>query len=150
MKVIVEFQCEVCRKRYTSQEQAQACESKGKFDPSEYKIGTMFEYHRNGYVGIFAVAKTESFSDNPHLGVLSMWACRTNGYGGDSLGEEKRGSDFIESGPGEIVRWAKYHHITLKGLETPEFDRMVSYLRGAGITPSYWNDRGAYITMIKL
>jgi len=96
MKVITLYQCEICGKKHEDKETAISCEGEGTFDPKQYPIGTMFEYHHHDYVGAFAIAHCVPFENNPHLGSINFWACRVTSMG-DSLGSQKCGGDLVRS-----------------------------------------------------
>jgi hypothetical protein len=149
MRTIIEYQCEICKDRYNSAERALACEAQGRFDPSKYIVGCMFEYHHSGFVGIFAIPPdgAKPFTRNEHLGTIAMWACRNNMYG-DSLGaEECGGNDLLYSYDEYLENWTLKNRITKKYLGCPEFERMVSFLRSQNIAPCYFNETGELILL---
>jgi hypothetical protein len=71
-----------------------------------------------------------------HVADAGYWATRS--INGDTLGNEACGSDILES----IEKWKKYHVLTEEGKKTPEFKRMLEFLRGRNITPRYYNEHG--------
>lgn len=139
MKIITQYQCEVCNKRHNTEQSAAACEARGTFDPSIYPKGLMYEYSHNGYVGIFTHAEVACYPNDPHLGYAYNWACRdrTTNHNGDSVGEEKCGGNFMYT---DVKAWSDRLFITKEKVNGPEFNRMVSFLKSEGITPSYYNE----------
>ena len=136
MKTITEYQCEVCRNRYNTKEQAENCEKEGVFDTSNYPIGLMYSWHHNGYVGIFAVNECTEFLQNKHLGNISTWCYRTKGYPPFTLDENScsypyllRNSDVSSS-----------LSIPKEEVGNEEFTKMVKYLKDKGITPKYYEE----------
>lgn len=142
------YTCDHCGHSYTDKEDAIKCESTGAYTPhTEYPKGLMYEYHHHGFVGIFAIAEDNVFDTNKHLGQHSLWACRTELFNcGDSLGNSLCGSgSLIRSG--EKDKWIKFHKITDAKVGCPEYIRMVNFLKGEGITPTYYNEAGELVTL---
>lgn len=153
MKVIIEYQCEICLKKYSTESEALKCESKGVFDGKNYPAGLMFEYTHSGYVGIFAIPETvqpyemgRKWGDG-HLGKSSYWACRDGKYSADSLGAERCGGDFFRSDNEYFKHWVNNHAISDKYVNGPEFTRMVEFLKSKGITPTYYNSKLELVTI---
>lgn len=153
MTTIIEYQCDICKQKYQTEQKALKCEEQGWFDESMYPAGLMWEHHHDGYVGIFAfpenVTRCTSMYSRGHLGASAhgTWACRAPGYPGDSLGEERcGGNDYYRSDPENLERFREYHYID-KHLNGPEFRRMVKFLKSQGITPSYYDKNGKLITV---
>lgn len=150
MKTILEYQCEICRSRYHTVEVALACEAKGQFDLSKFVVGLMFEYHHNGYIGIFSIPPdtVKPYGRDGHMGTMSWWACRVSAQYGDSLGDEKcGGGGFYYSHPAGIENFKEWHKITEAYVGCTEFKRMVKWLKSQKIVPSYYNESGDLITI---
>ena len=147
MKTITRFKCEICGEEYNNEEDAIECEGRGKFDPSKFPIGTMFEYEHNGYGGVFAIGKARTHN-NAHLGNVIYWACRTKGYPGDSLGEELCGGDLRNSDEPNMSRYWDFHRLPKNRVNSPEYKRMVEFLRSRNIQPKYYNEQKELITVI--
>lgn len=151
MIIETKYICEICSQKYDSEEMAIACESKGYFNGDKFPAGLMFEYTNNRYVGIFSIPEnikpdtTIGYNRN-HIGQSYYWACRTKEFAGDSLGEEKCGGNFFHSDKDWIENWIRYHHIE-NNLDSPEFTRMVKFLKGQKIKPSYYNKKGELINI---
>lgn len=151
MKVITEYECEICNHRYGIEKNAIYCESKGVFDGTLFPIGLMFEYHDNGFVGIFSIAQitlSSSGYGKNHLGTGNYWACRIeqNAHG-DSIGDERCGGDYFQSNTEWVDNWIRYHKITPEKIDSPEFKRMVKFLKSQHITPRYYNEQKEIITV---
>lgn len=145
MKRVIKYMCEVCNKEYATSKEAIECEAKGKPNPKDFPIGLMHEIHHHGYVGVFAIAQLHDFH-NPHLGMVSWWACRLNKS--DSLNDEHcGGSNDLVCDPAEYV---EDHFLTQEKLKSAEGKRMVAYLRSKGITPRYYDQFGKLNTMESL
>lgn len=152
MKQIIKYECEICGQKFDTEEGATTCEAKGIFNEKMYPAGLMWEYHHHGFVGIFSLPKnvkkaTESIYNKNHVGDSSYWACRTNGYPGDSLGKQLCGGDYFYSNKEEFDQWKKHHHIASEKTKSPEFKRMVQFLKSQRITPSYYTPEGELITV---
>lgn len=142
--MIIEYKCEICRTVYDTAEGALECEATGKYKPGEELIkGIIWEYNHHDYVGIFTIATDTVFHGNGHLGDLSWWACRSPQYPGDSLGQERCGGSLYRKG--EYEQWKKTHILTKEKVGSPEYERMVQFLKSQGITPSYYNEEGERI-----
>lgn len=150
MKVITKYQCEICNQTYNNEEFALKCEAKGLFDSSKYPAGLMYEYHHNGYFGIFAIPNdvqpsTTSIYNSGHIGETSFWACRSSNFIGDSLGDELCGHTYLKSQESEFEHWIKYHYISDEKVGCDEYNRMVAFLKSKSIQPSYYNKEGKLI-----
>lgn len=148
MKIITEYQCEVCSKKYTSEKDAIQCESVGAFNSDKYTPGLMWEYHHHGYIGIFCLPdKVAPYHRDKHLGSSASWACRSPAYNGDSIGKEQCGSNFFKSDNKSFLNWINYHHITKDKVGCDEYNRMVAFLKTQNIQPSYYNEFGELIKL---
>ena len=127
MIIIIEYQCTICRKKYSTEAQALECEARGVADPKRYPIGQMYEYHHNGYVGIFATAEVVPHF-NSHLVDRHSWACRVQGYPRYSF-DHVCGSDLLATDEESWKNWLQYHILTLKRKGTPEYNEMVEFLK---------------------
>lgn len=142
MKVIIQYQCEICGKKHDSQELAKECEARGVFDNSIYPPGLMYPYRHHDLIGIFAIPeKIPFYEGNKHLGNSASWACRNIAVG-DSLGDEVCGGDFYRSDKESFSRWVAHCHMTSEDMERKEFTRMVNFLRSVNIQPSYYDKNG--------
>lgn len=150
MITILEYQCEICRQRYPTVEQALYCERTGRFDPTQFKVGIMWEYNHNGYVGVFALPKdgAQEYEQYGHLGTIVSWACRAAGHIGDTLGDNRCGDgSLLRSDPASMKKFYAYHNLTKDHVGGPEFKRMVNWLKSQNIVPSYYNELGELITV---
>lgn len=130
MKIVTWYECDVCRARYCTPEEAFACESKPA--PPVYPIGLIYGNHQDSmYRNItFAVATTEM---DRHVNVIrSSWACRDTGYG-DSLDEHTCSS----------VNLTLYECHGKLYKKHPTFIRMVNYLKSRGIPITVWDGKTA-------
>lgn len=137
MKVIVEYQCEICKKKYEQKDNALECEGKGIADENNMDfIGLMYEHVHNGYVGIFAIGRI-SKSYNPHQLEFSSWAFRCDPYPLRTIDDNfcGSGSDYV---PKDISNF--YGKITKSKVGNREFNLMVDYLKSKGIQPKYLNE----------
>lgn len=135
MKTIIQYQCDICHSRYNSEDSAKACESNGYFNPEKFPAGLMFEYYHHDFVGIFSIP--EPIKIDNHFGRSGLWACRK--FCVDTLGEQKCGDGgYMRSDEESINQWIRCHMVH-EHLNSPEFERMVAYLRSQGITPSYYD-----------
>jgi hypothetical protein len=147
MNIIIQYECDVCKRRYTTEEDAKECESMGVFDNRIYPPGLMFPYKHHALVGIFSIPKEIPFyQGDKHLGSSASWACRNTNVG-DSLGSETCGGNFYRSDHQGFQIWLSNYHMSNKDMSTKEFARMVGYLRGAGIQPSYYDKKGKLHTV---
>ena len=130
MKILTEYQCELCNMRYNDRGSAIRCEERG--PGKEYPIGCMYGNHEKGdmYEDItFAVALNRV---EGHANWGSSWACRDNGAG-DSLGLRRCG--------GNSMRLNK-HNGNLDPTQ-PHFIRMIKYLRSEMIEIMIWDGEKA-------
>lgn len=148
MKTIIEYQCEICKKRYQSKKSAEHCEASGLPDTTALPIGLMYEYNHNGYVGIFAVASVKLSELDPHSLEWSSWAVRTSRYSPYSLDDEKCGSnDFQKTDTDSMDKFKEYYRISKSKVGNNEFTKMACYLKEKGITPFYYNEKKEKITV---
>jgi len=133
MKVITEYQCAICKRRWDTEEDALSCEARGVQDA--VPVGCIHGNNRPGafYDGIvFAVA---ACTVECHYRYLALWACRDAPIGvGDSLGKERCGS----GGPARLTE-----HDAHVNRGMPAFRRMVEWLRSQGIEPTMWDGETA-------
>ena len=135
MKVITEYQCEICRRTYPTKELAEECEKEGVFDISKYPIGLMYSWHHNGYVGIFAINECIKSSASNHLGNISTWCYRTKGYPPHTLGEHSCSyPHYLKNSEQTILTIPKDE------VGNKEFTNMVAYLKENSITPCYYEE----------
>lgn len=150
MITILEYQCEICRVRYPTAEQAIYCEGTGRFDPTQFRVGVMWEHNHNGYVGVFALPAdgAREYQRQGHLGTIVSWACRAPEFPGDTLGDDRCGNGSLyRSDPKSIKKFYAYHNLTTNHVGGPEFKRMVNWLKSQNIVPSYYNELGELITV---
>lgn len=141
MKINIKFECSLCGSQHQSIWSAWRCERKWIIKKSLYPIGLMFEYHSNDcFVGIFSIARVYEWDGwrNRHLLHTSFWACRNPDIW-DSLGEETCGWEFVYN---DIERFKKYNFVSDEYKKSPEFQRMVDFLKSSWISPSYYDERG--------
>ena len=112
------YQCEICKRTYSSKEEAIECESQ---KAREYPIGTIFGLGCDNIV--FAVIKN-NFISYPHSNYISFYACRDNGYG-DNVSEYC--GDFLH-----------LNDLNKPVKDIPAFTRMVEALKKQGIEPRIW------------
>lgn len=148
MTTIVEYQCDLCRQKYDHAAQALACENRGIADPSAYPIGWVFEYHHNGFVGIFCIAKVVPSDRDIHSLRISHWAIRMPGFPKYSLNEDLcGGSSYNRTDQESVNQFIKHHYVTNEKTEIHEFKEMIEYLNGRGISPFYYTPQGIKITL---
>jgi hypothetical protein len=147
MKKIVEYQCDICKHKYSNEQSALDCEAEGVFDREKFPIGTMFEYEHHDFVGIFAIADIDAGCG--HYSFYSSWACRTKGYPGDTLGENMcgGGNSFLRSHDKGVAEFIRTHNITAEKTKCPEFKRMVEFLKSQKIQPRYYTPSGLLVTI---
>lgn len=162
MTTIIQYQCDICGKRYQSEDDARECESRGEFDVTPFKIGILFPYNHNGFVGIFAIANPSKYANDPHIGETGYLAFRKKEFAGgtDSTFENGLcGHQFLSPAPehgndafhhffgiGEkhwAGRWMRPEHIGI-----PEFVRACRYLVEHGIQPRYVTESGETVDVI--
>ncbi len=119
MKKIIEYQCELCKKQYDTEKEAEKCEAKG--FPELYPIGMMFSLAHPGKNIVFAIIKQQPKVWG-HDHSYSTWACRDT-PAGDNVGEKCYCG--LES-------WDKIYTPNTK---IPAYDRMVKALEKEGIKP---------------
>lgn len=129
MKIVTWYECDVCRARYCTPEEAFACESKPA--PPVYPIGLIYGNHQDSmYRNItFAIATEEL---DGHMNISSSWACRDNSYG-DSL-------DECTCGSGHLILYKCHSRLNKKH---PTFIRMVYYLKSRSIPITIWDGKKA-------
>jgi hypothetical protein len=149
MITLIEYQCEICNRKYLDAQSALECEAKGLANTETYPIGLMYEHHHNGYVGMFCIAEVTPSEYNKHYVNISSWACRMPGFPPFSLGKEKCGGslDYIGTSSEAFAQFISYHKVTKDKIGTKEYNLMVDYLRKAGITPQYYNESKELITL---
>lgn len=126
MKKIVQYECDICRQRYSEKEEAEKCEARAFAD--EYPIGCMYGDHEKGsfYENItFAVATNDT---DHHINLGASWACRDNGSG-DSLGESLCSGNSLNLNNFDANL----------DFEHPTFKRMVEYLKSQNIPITIWD-----------
>lgn len=132
MKIITQYQCEICGERYNDAQVAVRCEARGPANLDKWKPGLLWRYKWDKEKGgIFALAKVRISSYSRHRVNGSFWACRnwsTSLEGGDNLGDEGYCS-------GPELKNDFNSGITAADLELPEMKRMLSYLESVGIEP---------------
>ncbi len=84
MKEIIEYQCEICKNKYKTKEEAIICEKQGLFDFNKYPIGLLCKINWENSYGIFVNAQNTRYF-NEHLATSKMWAYRS----WENLPEEK-------------------------------------------------------------
>lgn len=134
MKKIVQYQCEICKNRYKTEEEALNCELKGVFDFTKYPVGLLSKVQWNdNHYGIFVNAQTERY-DNPHLASEKMWAYRSN----ENISDSKINLwEWGFCGSGFISDY-KYNNFTKKDLDLRETKWLIKQLKMNNITPSYY------------
>lgn len=148
MKVITQYQCEICKKRYDTEKQALACEARGVPDLNKYPIGLMYQYIMHGsFVGIFSIAKLE-ISDS-HTVSIASWAIRDSKVARYSLGDQLVGGsmEFMYTTPEALDSFIDFYKIEDKYVRSSEFKEMVEYLKKKKITPQYYNEKKELITL---
>jgi hypothetical protein len=146
MKIITEYQCEICHKKHAIASLAMACEAQGFFDSSKYPIGLMFPYYHNGYTGIFSIANYErTYICNAHMGSSTYWAARANERIGDSLDTETCGGSFLRSDDVNFKQWVSIYHMRQWHIGNKEYVRMATWLTSKGFRPCYYTIKNALI-----
>ena len=126
---IEEWECDICNRRFTSQEQAMLCEEKGL--APDYPVGLLFQNYPFYKEITFAVAGTKK---DRHYQYISAWACRDNGYG-DDLGDRKCGHPHSKLCSPPLLT------------DEPHFKRMVAWLKEQGITPMCFDGEGNIVPL---
>jgi hypothetical protein len=139
MKTIIEYQCEICQRTYSSEKQAFQCEARGVFTGENYPVGLMYSYSHNGFVGIFAIAPSTFERMGDHFAKMVSWACRAPGCP-DSLGSEVcSAGNTIDNSPVAFRNWISVSYIPADRVDGPEFARMVQFLKSRGLIPRYYD-----------
>ncbi len=128
------FQCDICRDKFDTLEEAQECEDKGRMEIPP--PGIIFGDNRPGdmYAGIiFATTDRNDETDlYHHLMYDGRWAWRDNSSG-DNVGKELCGSGF-------------YYGLDKLDCHVnqnmPAFARAVKYLKSRGFTPQVMTENG--------
>lgn len=144
MKKIVEYQCEICHKKYLQENSALDCEALGIAEINDKPIGLMYEYYHNNYIGIFAIGKLRT-GYSPHQLEFSSWGFRCEPYPYSTVGDNfcGTGSDYF---PKDIKNFRG--KISEQNVGNAEFNLMVEYLKSKNITPKYFNDQRQLIEII--
>jgi hypothetical protein len=141
MRTKIVYICEICGNENETKSYIKTCENKGLFDETLYPQGLMFPYHHNGYVGICAIPdNVKHWIDNPHLGYSSNWISKIDDI--DILDELCYNPDMFSN---DIISWIENNKIS--EVNTPEFLRMVSFLKSKNIVPKYYNEEGILISL---
>lgn len=160
MKIITQYQCEICGKPHETEDAARECESKGTFDVTPFKIGILWPHNHHGFVGIFSFGDPRKYAGDPHIGETSYLAFRTPKFAGgmDSTFENGLcGGDFLSSYNGNTPfrhffgigephwdgRWMRPEY-----LKTPEFIRACRYMVEHGIQPRYVTESGETVDVV--
>ena len=128
------FQCDICRDKFDTLEEAQECEDQGLMEIPE--PGIIFGDNRRDsfYKDVLFVTTDQmdkSWQDR-HIMEDGWWAFRDNGAG-DNTGETLCGSGLFEG-------WCENHFHA--GRNMPAFRRAVEYLKSRGITPQVMTENG--------
>ncbi len=113
VRKIREYVCEICKKSYGLESEANKCESKG--IPKLYPIGLIFSMAHPGKKIVFAIIKQQPQNWGHHHS-YSTWACRDT-PAGDNVGEESYCG--VES-------WDKIHP---SNKNIPAYKRMIKALK---------------------
>jgi len=128
---IIQFDCNICKRRHSDKESAQICEDQGL--GVEYPIGCIYANHEDGafYQNItFAVAENLI---NKHYNNGGSWACRDIFGVGDSLGKQMCSGSSLDLNEYDS-------HIDI---EHPTFKRMVEWLQSQNIDVTVWDGEKA-------
>lgn len=131
MKEIVQYQCEICNRKYNSRRSAVDCEAKG---PSlEYPIGMIYSYgqSKEDVKLIFAVAINRI---DGHVNHGASWACRDTNAG-DNFGNGLCSGNSLSLG--------EHDKVTAKNCKQPCFKRLVNWLKSENIPVTIWNGKEA-------
>lgn len=135
MKIITEYQCEICHMKYRTEKQARHCEARGVPNYSHYPIGCIDGKHILGNIYdnmCFAIFKVYDDVDwgTPHDHHISAWGTRDTGYG-DNIGASAPTcggeSFYIKGNPADI------------NFNLPVTKRMIEKLKEMNITPTIWD-----------
>lgn len=160
MTTIIQYQCDICGKRYPTEDAAAACESKGEFDVTPFKIGILWPHHHHGFVGIFSFGDPEKFANDPHIGETSYLAFRAPEFAGGSDSTFETGlcgGDFLAPYQGNTPfrhffgigekhwdgRWMRPEYVA-----RPEFTRACRYLVERGFQPRMVTESGETVDVI--
>lgn len=100
MKIITEYQCEICKKIYPIDKQAINCEESGVFNKEFINPGFVFSYRPVNSKSDFIFAVVQVHDDqngNKHFGSISAAGYRNNVYGDNRIGEGTCGFYYIQS-----------------------------------------------------
>jgi hypothetical protein len=126
VKHLEEWQCEVCRKTYKTQERAAACES---VVPSTYPVGCMYAHYKGGINDTYAVATNRACA---HENNGFSWCSQDEDAHKKFIGHKHTCID----GSG-LLKLGRFHRHA--ELELPSCERMVEWLESQGITPTVWD-----------
>lgn len=161
MTTIIQYQCDICGKRHTTEDAARKCESKGMFDVTPFRIGILWpNFHGENFVGIFSMADPRKYADDPHIGETSYLAFRTMKFAGstDSTFETGLcGHDFLAPYNGNNAfrhffgigekhwdgRWMRPEF-----MQTPEFIRACRYMVERGFQPMIVTESGETVDVV--
>lgn len=152
MKVVSNYQCEICSTLYEQREAAESCEALGTFDETQFPPGILYPYFHHGFVGIFCAVNIEKRENDPHVGECNMLAFRGEGFNGDSTFESGLcGHSYLSGAKGQTP-FQNFYGINqshwrgrFSGPEDfirPEFIRAARYLVEHGIKPLFINEAG--------
>jgi hypothetical protein len=116
-KIII-YECQICKKCYTDEKEAEECEQKGV--PELYPIGMVFAMDMDNEM-VFAVIKQYP-KIYPHHHGYSTWACRDTPAGDNAEGEQFCG----------LKSWDKIYP---PNKQIPAYKRMINALKKASINP---------------
>lgn len=136
MKTIVEYQCEICKHRYNTEQEASECEAKGLFDFNKFPVGLLSKvtWGEDQY-GIFANAQTERYH-NEHFASEKNWAYRSW-----ELFSDKKidlwNWNFCGNG---FIDMFDYNQFKKEHLELRETKWLINQLKMNNIQPCYYKN----------
>lgn len=143
MKKIVEYQCEICFKRYGNKHVALECENRGVFNDQYIKPGFVFAHEpaNSQREYIYAVVSVE-IDANPHFGNIGTAAYRNNQYGDNGIGEGTCGFYYLRG----TINDLEFNGFTMKdeNFEQEEFHRCLADFTNHGIELTYLQNGKIY------
>lgn len=81
MKVLKQYQCEICKRTYANRKNAIECESKGKPNIDRFPRFVIYQYKPDDFYAGMTFCFADWAKYNTHYVVSNDWGCRNNGAG---------------------------------------------------------------------
>lgn len=147
MKTIIEYQCEICKNRYKTEEEAIECEAKGLFNFDNYPLGLLsLKFWGKDQYGVFANLTTTRF-DNSHLCSPKLIAYRSwENYNNEIINiwewEYCGGAHLLDN---NASIYSKCEDFDETSLELKQTKWLIMQLKANNIKPCYYNKEGKLI-----